>query len=112
MLALYSSDGGATFHYLNVTGSPFDVIIGILDDNEYDSYDNIIQGGFGVTSNSKMVLPSTALAVGQSFAITIIPLNLYDQNFMYAEKEGTYFIINFSKVLKDGTNQCSCNSTL
>lgn len=49
-----SLDGGVTFSYQNIPGSPFNVSVGILDLDIYNSYDNLVIGGFGVTAISFM----------------------------------------------------------
>lgn len=107
-----STDNGATFTYKNIPGSPFTIQIGKLDLTEYESYDNLVVGGFGITSLSLFTSITTPPIAGDPFTIQLDPRNTYNSQFTYFENEGKYFITDFSKVLSPpGTKpQCMCGS--
>lgn len=101
-----SIDGGISFGYYHITGSPFAITIGILDLELYESYEDLALGGFGVTGLSYVdsITPSTILA-GDNFAMKIEPRNEYDQNFAYFEKSDNYFLVNFTPLKPGSTTE-------
>ncbi len=99
-----SIDGGISFGYYHITGSPFSVSIGILDLELYESYEDLALGGFGVTGISYIDSISPALIkAGDDFSIKIEPRNEYDQNFAYFEKSDNYFLVNFTPLIPGST---------
>lgn len=74
---LTSLDGGVTFTYQHIIGSPFTIGVGILDMEVYESDEDIVLGGFGITKNSFLdTLPVPK--AGTDFQIKIEPRNEYD----------------------------------